>query len=74
MPNLKEGAVLEWEYSVKCPFYSKLDEVVLQTEIPIYKNAVNITIPEYLIFNTNTKGYLNVPLQQSKTEVNRKNH
>lgn len=66
MPNLKEGAVVEWEYAVKCPFYSKLDEVVLQTEIPIFKNAVNITIPEYLIFNTNTKGYLNVPLQQSK--------
>lgn len=66
MPNLKEGAVIEWEYSLKSPFLSKLDDVVLQTEIPIYKNVVNIKIPEYLIYNTNTKGYLDVPLQQSK--------
>jgi hypothetical protein len=62
MPNLKVGAVLEWVYTLKSPFISKLDEVNLQSEIPIFINNVSIYVPEYLVYNTNTKGYLNIPI------------
>jgi hypothetical protein len=62
MPNLKVGAVLEWVYTLKSPFISKLDEVNLQSEIPILKTTFLFIFPEYLVYNTNTKGYLNIPI------------
>lgn len=59
MPNIKEGSVIEYEYAIVSPFYWSIDELVLQYDIPIKKQEVGITTPEYFVFKPTTKGYLN---------------
>lgn len=60
MPNIKEGSVIEYEYSIVSPFYWSIDELVLQYDIPIKKQEVAITTPEYFVFKPTMKGYLNL--------------
>lgn len=58
MPNIKEGSIIEYEYSVVSPFYWSIDEFILQYDIPIKKQEVSITTPEYFVFKPNMKGFL----------------
>lgn len=60
MPNIKEGSVIEYEYSIVSPFYWSIDELVLQYDIPIKKQEVAITTPEYFVFKPTMKGYLKI--------------
>ncbi len=63
LPNLKEGSIVEWKYTIRSPFFSNFNEVVLQEEIPIKKLHVRIAMPEYYNYNTKFKGFFNVPLK-----------
>ncbi|WP_411030239.1 DUF3857 domain-containing protein [Spongiimicrobium sp. 3-5] len=60
MPVVKEGSVIEYEYKINSPFAYSIDEVILQYDIPIKKQEVTISIPEYFSFKTNMKGYLQI--------------
>lgn len=59
LPNVKEGSVIEYSYTLESPFYTTLDEIVLQYDIPIVQEEISIAIPEYLVFSPNVKGYIN---------------
>lgn len=50
MPNVKEGSVVEYTYTIRSPFVISIDEVPLQYTIPIDHLEVEVAIPEYLIF------------------------
>ena len=50
MPNLAEGSVVEWEYTVNSPYYSNIDEVIFQYKIPMKYMVSRIKIPEYFRF------------------------
>jgi hypothetical protein len=67
LPNLQVGSVVEWSYKIVSPNVQRLDEVLLQFTIPIKKNIASINIPEYLVYNTITKGYLTIPLKVGST-------
>ena len=58
MPNIKEGSVIEYQYSITSPFYWSIDEVILQYDIPIQKQDISISAPEYFVFKPSNKGYL----------------
>ncbi|WP_051554687.1 DUF3857 domain-containing protein [Maribacter antarcticus] len=58
MPNVNDGSVIEYQYSISSPFYWSIDELVLQYDIPIKKQEVSISTPEYFVFKPNIKGYL----------------
>ncbi|SDM01257.1 DUF3857 domain-containing protein [Kriegella aquimaris] len=58
MPNVKEGSVIEYQYSVLSPFISNIDEFILQEDIPIKKTVAIMESPEYFNFRLNTKGFL----------------
>ena len=66
MPNIQEGCVIEFSYELSSPFWSKIDEIVLQTEIPIKKNNVNIYVPEYYVYNVKTKGYETITIKNDR--------
>ncbi len=57
MPNIKEGCVVEWKYTVRSPFYTSVDDVVLQYSIPVKKYEGRITLLGFFTFNKRTKGY-----------------
>ncbi len=58
MPNLEEGSVIEYEYTIDSPFYSSIDEIALQYDIPIKQQQIQVLIPEYFTFKPVAKGYL----------------
>ncbi|WP_299434543.1 DUF3857 domain-containing protein [uncultured Maribacter sp.] len=65
MPNLKEGSVIEYKYTVNSPFYSSFNEIILQYDIPILEQEINVAIPEYFTFKNITKGYLAYNIEKS---------
>ncbi|MDP5231894.1 MAG: DUF3857 domain-containing protein [Cellulophaga sp.] len=60
LPNVKEGSVIEYEYTVTSPFYYNIHEIKLQFDIPIKKQKISVQIPEYFVFSPQIKGYLEV--------------
>ncbi|MEE9350178.1 MAG: DUF3857 domain-containing protein [Flavobacteriaceae bacterium] len=66
MPNLKEGSIVEWIYTITSPFYMNLNDVVFQSDIPTKIYSAKIRIPEYFIFNTEVNKYNRTTIKNSK--------
>lgn len=58
MPNVKEGSVIEFRYTIKCPRPSIIREWDFQTTIPVNYSEFSTFIPEYYVFNLRQKGYI----------------
>lgn len=56
LPNLKEGAVIEYTYTVLSP-YSQLDDWYFQSDIPKIKSEYNATILANYKYNSRLVGY-----------------
>lgn len=50
MPAVTEGSVIEYEYSLRSPFVTTIDDIMLQYTIPINKLEASVSIPEFLGF------------------------
>ncbi|MGE5944657.1 MAG: DUF3857 domain-containing protein [Flavobacteriales bacterium] len=69
MPNIKEGCVIEYKYTIVSPFYWNVDDFVFQHAIPVKKVEASFETPEYFNFKLNTKGYLMVtPKVENKND------
>lgn len=66
LPNVKEGSVIEYSYTIESPFAYSIDEIILQYDIPIKKEDVAIEVPEYFVFNPKIKGYLMIAPKTTK--------
>lgn len=60
MPNVKEGSVVEYRYSINSPFIYNIDEFIFQHDIPVRKIEAFLDAPEYFVFRMNVKGFINV--------------
>lgn len=58
MPNIKEGSIIEFEYSLKSPSIGTIDEWNFQTSIPVGYSEFTTYIPEYFVYNPILKGYI----------------
>ncbi|SNR69831.1 DUF3857 domain-containing protein [Flavobacterium sp. ov086] len=58
MPNVKEGSVIEFSYTIRSPRDGSIREWDFQTSIPINYCEFKTYIPEYYVFNSKQKGYL----------------
>lgn len=57
MPNLTEGCIVEWDYSITSPYYWRIDDMELQSFIPIKYLESKVETPEYYVFKNVMKGY-----------------
>jgi hypothetical protein len=57
LPAVKVGSVIEYKYTLKSPHYYHLADFQFQRDIPVKYSHFQIRIPEYFIFNRETKGY-----------------
>ncbi len=57
MPNLKEGSVIELEYTVKSDFLFNLHDWYFQRTIPVMYSDYTVGIPEYFYYNQTQRGY-----------------
>ncbi len=58
MPNVKEGSIIEYKYSIKTPYLSTFPEWSFQQSIPVNYSEYETVIPEYYVYNVYRKGSL----------------
>lgn len=58
MPNIVEGSVIEFKYTVKSPYVSWMRDWNFQYDIPVNHSEFTTNIPEYYVFNVMQKGYV----------------
>ncbi|WP_370478615.1 DUF3857 domain-containing protein [Tamlana flava] len=66
MPNLKEGSVIEYKYTINSPFYWNVEDFEFQHAIPIKELYAVFETPEYFNFKINPKGFLRVTPKQER--------
>lgn len=55
MPAVREGAVIEYKYTINSPFIFNIDEFRFQEIIPIEKVNMVFKTPEYFIYKTHQR-------------------
>jgi hypothetical protein len=69
MPDIKEGSIIEYKYTVKSPFIHVLPEWIFQEGIPVNHSEFITRIPEYFMFNPSFRGYYTPKVV--KSQINR---
>lgn len=58
MPNIKEGSVVEYKYTIESPFIFHIDEFRFQEKIPVNKVSILFKSPEYFQYKTHQRGWI----------------
>lgn len=67
MPNVKEGSVIEFEYTLYSPNIGNPRDWSFQSDVPVnYSEYINC-IPEYFVYNTNVKGFIRPKITVEKS-------
>ena len=66
-PNVKEGSVIEYQYTIKSPRIGSPRDWDFQTSIPVNYSEYKMVVPEYYIFNSNFKGSISPKVSVEKT-------
>lgn len=76
MPNVKEGSIIEYKYTIRSPYKNSFPEWKFQTTIPVNYSEYATEIPDYYEYNTFFKGFLNPVTSKSSVrrsiEINNK--
>lgn len=68
MPNLKDGCIVEWIYTIYSPNDIYINDVICQYTIPIKQLEVSVQIPEYFEFKYLPSRYYPLNVIQSRGE------
>ena len=69
MPNIKEGSIVEWLYTIESPYTQNIHDLVYKTLIPIQYFEAEVSIPEFFHFK-----YLTTPFFPVKMKEENKQH
>ena len=58
LPNVKEGSIIEFEYTLKSPSIGTIDEWQFQTNVPVNYSEFATYVPEYYVYNPISKGHV----------------
>lgn len=58
MPDVREGCVIEYKYTINSPFIFNIDEFKFQETIPVDKVKVMFSTPEYFVYKTHQRGWV----------------
>lgn len=56
IPNVKEGTVIEYRYTLKSNYYVHIDGWLFQADIPVLSGDYEIAIPSVFIYNLEYRG------------------
>jgi len=67
LPNVKEGSVIEYEYTISSPFL-EIDEIDLQYSIPVNRIEVTVATPQFYKYKTrlNPRAFFRPSFTESK--------
>lgn len=57
MPDVKEGSIVEYKYTIVSPFYSVMPDWRFQEPIPVNYSTLTTRIPEYYMYSPSFRGY-----------------
>jgi hypothetical protein len=60
MPNVKEGSIVEYRYTIQSVYTGTLPKWSFQGEIPVAYSEYKLSIPEYYNYNAHRKGFFPV--------------
>lgn len=55
-PNVKDGSVIEYKYTVQSPFYRDIDRWFFQSSIPVISSELKFSYPEFLEYSIDSRG------------------
>jgi hypothetical protein len=58
LPNVKEGSIIEFQYTIKSNALSNIDKWNFQEEIPVNHSNFTTFIPEYFSYNPTLRGFV----------------
>lgn len=58
MPDVREGCVIEYKYTINSPFIFNIDEFSFQETIPVDKVKVVFKTPEYFVYKSHQRGWV----------------
>lgn len=58
MPNVKEGSIIEYKYTIRSPYFSNLQDWKFQHTIPVDYSEYQTIIPEYYSYNYYSRGFI----------------
>ncbi|TGD83039.1 DUF3857 domain-containing protein [Hymenobacter wooponensis] len=67
MPDVREGSIVEFTYSVTSDFIFNLQDWQFEHEIPVRWSEYRANIPQFYSYKTVTRGYLPFAVQESLT-------
>ncbi|HCM76648.1 MAG TPA: hypothetical protein DIS90_09720 [Cytophagales bacterium] len=68
LPNVREGSIIDIEYSVMSPFIFNFQDWEFQTTIPTKWSEYIARIPEYYDYQKYSQGYLPFKINEQKSE------
>ena len=66
-PNLKEGSIIEYKFTIKSPYYEHLRNWQFQDEYPVLLSQYQVIIPPMFDYLSVRKGYLKFALDSVAT-------
>ena len=67
IPNVKEGSVIEYTYSIKSPYVIFIPDWDFQSDIPALWSEYRVSYPEYFNYKKLQQGYLNFDVNEVST-------
>jgi hypothetical protein len=64
LPNVKEGSIIEYKYTIKSPHFSNLQDWKFQETIPVDYSEYKTIIPEYFSYNFYSRGNVKLNLKK----------
>lgn len=68
MPDVREGCVIEYKYTINSPFIFNIDEFRFQETIPVEKVLVQFKTPEYFVYKTHQRGWVPFKINSESRE------
>ncbi len=69
MPNVIEGSIVEYSYTIKSPYINNLVDWDFQKKIPVNRSEYQVSTPEYFVYNSHVKGDL-IPNEEKRSRQN----
>lgn len=68
LPNVKEGSIVEFVYTIESPYLSTIPEFQFQYSIPVNVSRFITLVPEYYVYIAGYKGFKAPLVQRSEEE------
>lgn len=68
LPEVREGSVIEYKYTLKTRYFSRLGRFDIQHNYPVQHSLIDINLPEFIGYMINSHGLLSFNINQDYSD------